>query len=476
MRGRVLEVLAGEGVLLEPAAASYIMKQEDPVAYAIEIISSLPQKPLVLTLQDLMTASGQGDFIAEEIFSEAAPVPPRKKEVKVLKDVTGVSCCEGNISDFARYFTDRFRTIKKMLARRRELVGAVPISRALKLSREVKIIAIVNDVRVTKNGHKMLEVEDEEEHCLALISRDSPLINESIVEDEVLGIIGKASSKGDIIVVDEIIRPDIPVTHTMRPSDSTSSVAFLSDIHVGSKTFLERQWLKMTSWLKKEWKKEGIEYLVIPGDIVDGIGVFPDQEEELSIDDIFLQYEKLSELLKEIPDGIQMIIQPGNHDAVRPAEPQPTFSKKITDLFDSSIIFVGNPCYLEIEGRTILSYHGRSMDDLISSIQSLNYETPIDAMKEMLKRRHLAPQYGGKTPIAPEKKDYLVIDIIPDIFVTGHVHGAGLSEYKGIRLINASTWQAQTAYQRMHNFVPDPAKMPVVHLGNGKSTIIDFNT
>jgi hypothetical protein len=80
-------------------------------------------------------------------------------------------------------------------------------------------------------------------------------------------------------------------------------------------------------------------------------------------------------------------------------------------------------------------------------------------MKEMLKRRHLASMYGGKTPLAPEPRDMMVIDTVPDIFVTGHVHGAGLSHYKGVRLINASTWQSQTSFQKMHNFTPDPAKL-----------------
>ena len=94
----------------------------------------------------------------------------------------------------------------------------------------------------------------------------------------------------------------------------------------------------------------------------------------------------------------------------------------------------------------------------MSSVKGLNYSKPIEAMKEMLKRRHMAPMYGGKTPLAPEPRDMMVIDTVPDIFVTGHVHGAGLSHYKGVRLINASTWQSQTSFQKMHNFNPGPGQ------------------
>ena len=475
MWNQVLEVLASEGILLEPEAAGFIMQQADPLAFVKEAISRMPQQPLVLSVQDLR------ETFCSSPESPACPpqLPPRQEvrrgEVKVIKDITGNSTCEGNIIDFARYFNDRFQTLKRILLRRRELAGCVSVPRALKLEREVKLIGIVNEVRITKNGHKLLELEDEEGKCLALIMKDSPLINEAVVQDEVIGVVGKNSRKREMIVVDEIVRPDVPLRGSMAPTDSTSQVAFVSDMHVGSNTFLRPQWDKMVHWVRTEGQKDGLEYMIITGDCVDGIGVFPDQEEELEIEDIFEQYRLLAELLKGLPDWLRIVLQPGNHDAVRPAEPQPAFSGEIARMFDSQIMLVGNPCYMEIEGRLILSYHGRSMDDLVNAIQGLTYDNPLEAMKEMLKRRHMAPIYGGKTPIAPEKKDYLVIDPVPDIFVTGHVHGAGISEYRGVRLINASTWQAQTSFQRMHNFHPNPAKMPLVHLGTGKSVIKDFN-
>jgi DNA polymerase II small subunit len=88
-------------------------------------------------------------------------------------------------------------------------------------------------------------------------------------------------------------------------------------------------------------------------------------------------------------------------------------------------------------------------------------------MEEMLKRRLLAPSYGQKTPLAPEHRDYMVIDPVPDVLVTGHVHSYGVEEFNGITLINSSTWQSQTEYQKMHNFHPQPARVAVYHLGTG---------
>jgi len=169
-------------------------------------------------------------------------------------------------------------------------------------------------------------------------------------------------------------------------------------------------------------------------------------------------------------------MQPGNHDAVRPAEPQPTFEKEIRDLFSGKdITFVGNPCYFSLHGVEVLSYHGQSLLDFATNIQCLKYNEPVEIMKVMLKKHHLSPVYGGYTPLAPEHLDYMIIDKIPDIFVTGHVHLATIGEYRGVTLINASSWQSQTSYQKMLNFIPDPAKLPIADLKTGNVTMMDFS-
>jgi DNA polymerase II small subunit len=249
----------------------------------------------------------------------------------------------------------------------------------------------------------------------------------------------------------------------------------MSDIHVGSRTFLEDKWSKVSTWLAGGDEIAGsIRYLVVSGDVVDGIGVYPRQDEELLIDDIYGQYEALARMIADLPDRISVIMLPGNHDAVRPAEPQPAFPTSIRNLFDSNVIFAGNPSLLSLEGVRVLAYHGRSMDDLVSAIPGMSYARPLDAMKAMLRMRHLAPIYGGKTPIAPEAEDHLIIEEVPDIFATGHVHAAGVDQYRGVVLVNSSTWQAQTPYQKMRNIQPMPARLPIVDLASGQAIVREF--
>jgi DNA polymerase II small subunit len=409
-----------------------------------------------------------------------------ESQIKIIEDVTGNSTCQGTTQDFVKLFRNRYHVLRKILnSQRRELVNVIPINRIKKSMLDVQLIGIVKSVKTTINGHRLIELEDETGTAMLMALKNNGVYHlaHEIVLDEIIGVVGKLSKKGDLIIVQNIVFPDIKLQNNKHRAEIPICVAFLSDIHVGSNMFMEDEWNSFLKWIngnlgnsRQRDVASKIKYLVLPGDLVDGIGIYPDQEKELSINNIYKQYESLAKQLELIPDHITLILQPGNHDAVRPAEPQPTFEKEIRDLFTgSNYIFVGNPCFLSLHGVEILSYHGQSLLDFSTNIQHLNYNEPTEVMKVMLKKRHLAPVYGGYTPIAPEHADYMIIDSVPDIFVTGHVHISSIDNYRGVLLINASSWQAQTSYQKMLNFIPDSAKLPIVNLKTGNATTMDFN-
>jgi DNA polymerase II small subunit len=105
----------------------------------------------------------------------------------------------------------------------------------------------------------------------------------------------------------------------------------------------------------------------------------------------------------------------------------------------------------------------------------MTYARPTDVMKRMLTMRHLAPIYGDRTPLAPLPRDGLIVDPAPDILVTGHAHTYGVDRYRGVLLLNASTWQAETEYQRMRNISPVPARAAVVDLSTLGLVTLDFS-
>ncbi len=475
MKSEVLSIAARKQVFFSPDALEVIMSASEPISFTNTVLSALSKNSMFVTKEDVMNCVA-GDAV---IFESAKTIKPRNKrnsDLSVLHetDVTGQSLCEGTIEDFARFFQSRYDTIKKLIEKRRDFGISMPIERAKRLDREVKVIGIVSEKTTTKNGHVIINIEDPSDNWKVFIPKDSPNINEIVVTDEVVGFAGKPTQSREMLMVETIYRPDVPKSNKWELSDTDSKIAFLSDVHVGSHTFLQSNWDRMIKWLKENAYDDEINYIVFPGDVVDGIGVFPDQQKELDVTDIYKQYELLGDYLKEIPDHIKMVVHPGNHDAARPAEPQPALAKVFTESFDSNIMITGNPVYLNVEGRKVLTYHGKSIDDWIAGVQQLTYDDPLAVMKEMTVRRHLAPIYGQRTALAPEKKDYMIMEQVPDIFVSGHVHGAGVMEYHGVKMINASTWQSQTDYQKMHNFNPEPGIMPIVNLGTGRIEMRSF--
>jgi DNA polymerase II small subunit len=72
-----------------------------------------------------------------------------------------------------------------------------------------------------------------------------------------------------------------------------------------------------------------VKYLLIAGDVVDGIGIYPGQQHELTIRNVHKQYDFAIKYFEKIPSYIDIFISPGNHDAARKSLPQPAIPKDI---------------------------------------------------------------------------------------------------------------------------------------------------
>jgi DNA polymerase II small subunit len=337
---------------------------------------------------------------------------------------------------------------------------------------------MVSDVRSTASGHWLVELEDTNGvfPCLVMKDRDIADTVRELLLDEVVAVEGTLADDGGILFADAIHQPDVPRTHTPSTADRHVRAALISDVHVGSQEFLADAWSRFADWLHTP-EAEAVEYLLIAGDMVEGVGVYPDQDEELDIVDVYDQYEAFSEHLKAVPGDLEIVMIPGNHDAVRLAEPQPAFDDELRDLMSAhDARFVSNPAVVDLEGVSILLYHGVSLDEVIAELpdDAASYDRPQDAMAQLLRKRHVAPQFGSHTRLAPEQADHLVIDEVPDVFHSGHVHKLGYGQYHDVLTINSGCWQAQTAFQESVNLDPDPGFAPIVDLDTLDLTVRKF--
>ena len=421
----------------------------------------------------------------EEVVVKHTRFKPAALEIeasyRILKehDVTNQSSSEGTAKDFLNFFQNKFELISKML-KKRHILHPQPLNALKRVSanNDVDLVGMVSRKWISKKGHLTLELEDLEEKCIAVISQNSPELMEEgnrIMLDDVIGIKGKKLAN-DLILVQQVLWPDLPIDRKRKKVEKDVSLASISDIHIGSKLFLEKNFQRFLSWINgrtgsESDKKEAgkIKYLVITGDNVDGIGVYPNQFDELVIKDIAEQYSVLSEFLLQIPEYIEVFIIPGNHDAVRVADPQPAVPKKLVpELYEAkNIHLMGSPSWVEIEGLKALLYHGASMHDLFASVPDLNPTIPQKGVKELLKRRDLMCAYGMSHPYVPEKRDFMVIKEEPDLVFTGEMHHNGYANYRGTTIICNGTWQSQTGYQAKLGHKPTPGIVPVLNLSTG---------
>ncbi len=382
----------------------------------------------------------------------------------------------GELKEFVQYFKDRLFKLKKIIQGNLFQQGLLTIqgSKEYLDRREVVIAGLVNSKSTTKNGNIRIELEDETSKITCIISKDSLEAfrkSDEIVEDEVIGLRGGISNS--LFIAKEIIYPEVPMRTWEALQLEDEYVAFLSDLHFGSKYCLKDKLKNATEFLNGNTEDEigsKITTVLICGDVVDGIGIFPEQEKELYEKDIYKQFKEFEDFVLSINDDKRIVIIPGNHDPVRLAEPQPTIPEKfIPNLVNKHNIYLGtNPCTVEVRGKKILMYHGRSLFSLSAQIPKIQepFKNPEKIAEIWLRKRHVNPIYGFN-PIVPEPEDELVIKELPDVIHFGDIHHNAASVYRGVRIINSGTFQDTTELQKKSGLVPTPGIVPVLNLKNG---------
>ena len=390
-----------------------------------------------------------------------------KSDYKVLFDPSNKITSAEGISGYNLLFTSRFNKLKKIISDRPEskMLKSIASIKAAKSDDDMYVCGLVTSKISERNVTKLL-LEDPSGSLEGIIfDNELRKTADLLLNDQfIMARVGIGKNSG--LIIKDLISPDVPDKASNR-SESETFAVFLSDLHIGSKYFMEEEFSDFISWLSSpDPVARKIRFLLIGGDLVDGVGIYPNQDKELVCQTIEEQLKKMESLISKIPNHIKIFIIPGNHDPGRRALPQPAIPKKYnSEVWEKeNVIMVGNPAVVSLNGVKVLMFHGQSIDDIVKTTPGLSYDRPTDVMKHLLRARHLSPIYGSQTPIAPEVEDFMVIEDIPDIFHVGHVHRAQLDMYKGILLINSGSWQNQTPFQSSVGMTPNPGIALMVNL------------
>ena len=395
-------------------------------------------------------------------------------DLRVLFDPTGHTTTGEGADGYGLLFASRYEKLLNVMSARPEakkIRSLAAVKRGTGNSKEVGgkkediCVAGLVDYREVKEDRADLRLEDPTTLMSLPVYSDELQEQVGVLMQDQFVMVKLGMGKSGVFVKD-IIQPGV-APRVSTKSDSEACVAFLSDLHIGSKYFMEEEFKEFTRWLSApDTVARRIRYVLLCGDVVDGVGIYKDQENELLLYTVEEQLAHLEKLLALIPEHIQIVISPGNHDPGRRALPQPAIPQKYCPgLWDrSNITMVGNPAVVSLNGVKVLMFHGQSIDDVVRVTPGASYDDPITVMKHLLMARHLSPIYGSKTPIAPEKEDWMVISEEADVFHAGHVHRWGVDTYKGTLLVNSGTWQRQTPFQASVGITPNPGIVTILNL------------
>lgn len=483
MKNEIIKICRSKGFLLDKEILEYFENLEiENIKKIVDIFFGIGIKEKILNREifDKNIGKFRNLITNKNIKSEKSD-----NNIKVLTNSENFSK-KIELNDFISHFKSRFNIIKTIFEKNYN-ESLVSIRKIGAIQNNYNIIGAVLEKRITKNKNLLIEIEDLTGRIVILVNKENQKLfsvaKELLLDDIVLF---RASGTNEILFVNDIIFPDAALDFE-KFGKKDEYAAFSGDFHIGSRYFLENNLLKFVNWLNGEVGDERqrmiaskIKYLFLLGDNIDGIGVYQDQYQDLVLKNITSQYSKLENILIKIRKDITIIMCPGQHDAVWIGEKQHKIPKKwAPGLYNmENMHLVSNPSYIQIGDFKILMYHGASINRFIDEIPSLRikygHSAPTKITKEMLRRRHLAPTYGIMDFIPNKEKDFMTIDEIPDIFVTGDQHRCEIDNYNNILLISTSCWQNQTRFEKKMGNTPDHCKVPLFNFKTREIKIMDF--
>jgi len=451
---------------------------------ALKILERVDVKELERVIKEIVREkSKQKLFLINqddlEVFLGLKDDQKLDDESRVLNDPTSKITSAEGVEGYGSLFASRFLKLKKIISNRPEAKMLKTISTvvSVKSNDDMYICGLLSERRVERNITKLIIDDPSGSIETIVFDKDLQKIAATLLTDQFVMERISFGKNGGFIVKD-IITPDIP-EHAPNRSKTETYAVFLSDLHIGSMYFMEKELNDFISWLSSpDPIARKIRFVLICGDVVDGVGIYPNQDKELDFVDIHEQLKKTAELLSKIPEHIKVFVTPGNHDPGRRALPQPAIPEIYnSDLWNQkNISMLGNPAMISLNGVKVLMFHGQSIDDVVRTTPGLSYDKPAQVMRYLLQARHLSPIYGSLTPLAPELDDMMIIDEVPDIFHAGHVHVVDLDLYRGVLILNSGAWQHQTPFQTGVGITPTPGMAVIVNLKTFKVYTKDFTS
>jgi len=205
--------------------------------------------------------------------------PTLQSEVKVLSDPTTKITTGEGVKGYNALFSSRFNKLKRIISDRPESkkLKSIAIVKTTKQDGDMYICGLVT-TRITERNITKLVLEDPSGSFEGIVF-DNELqktVGTLLTDQFIMVRVGLGKNSG--FIIKDLILPDIPDQATNK-SETEVYAVFLSDLHIGSKYFMEEEFKEFVSWLSSpDPVARKIRFILIGGDIVDGVGIYQNQD------------------------------------------------------------------------------------------------------------------------------------------------------------------------------------------------------
>ena len=214
-------------------------------------------------------------------------------DYKVLFDPTSKITSGEGINGYNSLFASRFNKLKRIISDRPEsrLLKTIASVKTTKSDDDLYVCGLVT-ARINERNITKLLLEDPSGSFEGIIfDNELQKTADLLLNDQfIMARVGFGKNSG--LIIKDLISPDIPDQATNR-SDSETFAVFLSDLHIGSKYFMEDEFSEFVSWISSpDPVARKIHFVLIGGDVVNGVGIYPNQNKELVCQTIQEQLKK----------------------------------------------------------------------------------------------------------------------------------------------------------------------------------------
>jgi DNA polymerase II small subunit len=392
-------------------------------------------------------------------------------DIKIIKsiDCTNSPDLKKRIQFYQSRFMFLYKRIEKSI-KARGLELSYFVERGDK--EEFTIIVRVNEIRQNKTFITIIceELYKGTSHVFPVYAKTDQENTNLLFVGITIGLIIKCYKEryyiDEIIWANETTKHYIPKHYTVA-----KYICAISDVHVGANNFRED---KFENFIKYVNDTASIKYLVVAGDICEGVAVYSEQNGSLSLAHGTMDEQVLSmnAIFSKFRKDLNIILSPGNHDSgVGLAEPQPNPYSNVK-FNHPHITCVTNPAFLQIEGLDYLVYHGRALSAYIRDIELFTTENTVDICEYLVKVGHIASMLDVMNVARITNMDYMHIESRPHIFHVGHTHIANVKHSKGTTYVNGGTFQDITPYQQSMGIAPTVGTAVLINIDNIKENEI----